>query len=98
MAPDLVAHVKLFPTDVGGKSRPALPGYGCPCMTSKVPPFQGFDTRLQLGGTPLHPGDQRKVGFVFLTPEGAAAMREAGTFYLWEGRFIGEATVVPNGS
>jgi len=33
------------------------------------------------------------VGFVFLSSEGAEKMRRARRFYLWEGRFIGEALV-----
>jgi hypothetical protein len=44
---------------------------------------------------PLAPGERRRLGFVFLSGGDAAAIfRRAGTFYLWEGRFIGEATVV----
>jgi len=44
----------------------------------------------------LAPGDRRRLGFVFLSGEKAAdIMRKAGTFYLWEGRIIGEAVVVP---
>jgi hypothetical protein len=43
----------------------------------------------------LKPGDQRRLGFVFLSGEEAASeLRKASTFYLWEGRFIGEAVVV----
>jgi hypothetical protein len=44
---------------------------------------------------PLSPGESRRVGFVFLSGEDAAAVfRGAGVFCLWEG-FIGEAVVVP---
>jgi hypothetical protein len=44
---------------------------------------------------PLAPGDRRRLGFVFLSgDEAAEKMRLAGVFYLWEGRFIGEAMVV----
>jgi hypothetical protein len=44
----------------------------------------------------MKPGESRKgVGFVFTAGQQAAdVMRAAGKFYLWEGRFIGEATVV----
>jgi hypothetical protein len=43
----------------------------------------------------MHPGDRRRLGFVFLSGEEAAEiMRRAGRFYLWEGGFIGEADVV----
>jgi hypothetical protein len=54
-----------------------------------------YDGWPLLGDTPIEPGEQRRVGFVFLSGEEAAAiMRKAGTFYLWEGRFIGEAKVI----
>ena len=44
---------------------------------------------------PFAPGERRRLGFVFLNGEDAAAvLRRAGTFYLWEGRFIGGAKVL----
>lgn len=44
---------------------------------------------------PFAPGERRRLGFVFLGGEEAAStFRNAGKFYLWEGRFIGEATVI----
>jgi hypothetical protein len=43
----------------------------------------------------MSPGDTRRVGFIFLSPEQAVDIfRAAGTFYLWEGGIIGEAKVV----
>ena len=40
-------------------------------------------------------GEHRKVGFVFLSGESAAeTLRKAGKFYLWEGKIVGEATVL----
>ena len=94
--PDLVADVWLYPTENGGRSIPilGLVPYGCPCLTSKDPQQGGWDARLQLGDEPFAPGTRRRVGFVFLWPEGAKTMKRAGHFYLWEGRFIGEAQVV----
>lgn len=73
---------------------PALLGWGCPCFTLKNVQEGGWDARLQLGDEPFFPGAQRRVGFLFLSPEGAGAMRRAGQFLLLEGRFIGEARVV----
>jgi hypothetical protein len=93
MAPDLVADVVLYSTGAGGKTIPALPGFGCPCMVSKTMPLLGHDARLILH-EPLHPGQARRIGFVFLHRESVNVMLEARHFFLWEGRFIGEATVV----
>jgi len=43
----------------------------------------------------MAPGDHRRVGFVFLSGEEAVTeLRKVGRFYLWEGRFIGEAVIV----
>jgi hypothetical protein len=55
----------------------------------------GYDGWPLLGDTPLAPGEHRKVGFVFLSGESVAeTLRKAGKFYLWEGKIVGEATVV----
>lgn len=94
MEPQLVANVRLYATEDGGKSVPAYPGWGCPCLVSQEQPISGYDGWPILND-PILPGQERKdVGFVFLSPEGAEAMRRAGRFHLWEGKFIGEASVV----
>lgn len=94
LSPQLIADVTLYPTADGGKKLIAQPGWGCPCCCTKSSPVVGYDGWPQLE-KPLAPGDRRRLGFVFLSGEEAAsALREAGTFYLWEGRYIGEAVVV----
>ena len=92
--PDLVADVRLYPTKDGGKEAEVRLGYGCPCFASKELNEGGWSARLQLGDEPLQPDDERRVGFVFLSDDGAERMKQAGRFYLWDGRFIGEAAVV----
>jgi len=68
-------------------------------MVSNIEPLSGFDALPLLRDRALEPGERRRLGFVFLSPqEAVAAIEKAGRFYLWEGRFIGEATVVSNGS
>ncbi len=42
----------------------------------------------------MYSGQRRRIGFAFLYPESATTVRSAGRFFLWAGRFIGEATVV----
>jgi hypothetical protein len=92
--PQLIADVTLYSTAEGGKKLAAQPGWGCPCSVSKSPPLVGYDG-WPLLKQPLSPGEGRRVGFVFLSGEDAAEVfRKAGVFYLWEGRFIGEAVVV----
>ena len=94
MAPQLIADVTLYPTQSAGRKYAILPGWGCPCMISKSHPLVGYDAWPVLDA-PLNPGDGRRVGFVFLSgDETAQILREAGRFYLWEGRFIGEGVVV----
>ncbi|MCJ2188620.1 hypothetical protein [Novosphingobium beihaiensis] len=91
LKPALIADVQLYETADGGKKMAALPGWGCPCVTTKDEPISGYDGWPILD-EPLEPGEMRaSVPFVFLTPEGADLMRKAGRFYLWEGRFVGEA-------
>ncbi|HMI40804.1 MAG TPA: hypothetical protein VK485_06200 [Sphingomicrobium sp.] len=89
---DLIADVTLYKTENGGRKGPAPPGWGCPTKTSKDSP--GWDAWPQLGDEWLQLGEKRRVGFVFLSPEGAETMRRAGSFYLWELGLIGEAEVV----
>ena len=94
MSPQLVADVYLYPTADGGKKLTVLPGWGCPCSCSKSNDVLFYDG-WPLLDAPFAPGERRRLGFVFLSgDDAAAALRRAGTFYLWEGRFIGEATIV----
>jgi hypothetical protein len=97
MQPELVAEVTLYPT--GGRRGPISPApgsmFGCPCMLTKDA-HEARDCRILLDGEPLLLGNTRKVEFVFLHPDSAGIFRAAGKFYLWEGKIIGEAVVVPN--
>jgi hypothetical protein len=98
MSPQLIADMTLYPSASGGRKSTTFPGWGCPCCVSKMQPIVGYDGWPLLGDSPLEPGERRRVGFVFSSGnEAAEIMRQAGTFYLWEGRFVGEATVVRSG-
>ena len=93
-SPELIGDFLLYGSDNGGKLYPAFPGWGCPCVVNQTTPVFGFDG-WPLLDEPLHPGDLReKVGFVFLTQEGAETMRNVEKFYLWEGKFVGEVSVL----
>lgn len=93
--PELTANVTLFGTEDGGRQGPINPGYGCPVMVSKSEPLKGWDALLLLRDNPMQPGETRRVGFVFLSgQEAVATLRAAGRFFLWEGKFIGEAVIV----
>jgi hypothetical protein len=93
--PHLVAEVRMFDTADGGRKGPAYPGWGYPCMLSTAEPLIGYDALLFLDDGDLLPGETRRLGFYFLSHEEVVPlMRKAGHFYLWEGGFIGEATVI----
>ena len=93
---ELIVDLRLFTTNDGGKEHPIRLGWGCPCLLQKDL-AEGYDGWPLLGDNILNPGDSATVGFVFLSGEEAASkFRSAGKFYLWEGRLIGEATVVQN--
>lgn len=94
MTPQLMADVRLYRTEDGGRTATAYPGWGCPCMVSNEPPLEGWDGWPLLGENSIEPGDERRLGFVFLSPEAPNIMRAAQKFYLWEGRIIGEANIV----
>ncbi len=89
-----LADVTLYSTDQGGKNLPAYPGWGCPCIASTDKQIAGWDAWPVLE-KPILPGDKRKnVPFVFLSEEGAEAIGKLESFYLWEGKVIGEASIV----
>jgi hypothetical protein len=93
-AAHISTNLRLYSAAEGGRTSPILPGFGCPAMLSKGLPLIGFDCWPMLGDEPLHPGETRQVGFFFLIPDSAEKVRGAGRFFLWEGKFIGEAEVV----
>ena len=94
MTPQLAADVRLYRSNKGGRSSTALPGWGCLCMVSNQSPWEGWDGWPLLGEQPIEPGDERRLSFVFISPEAPNILRAAGRFYLWEGRIVGEAVVV----
>jgi hypothetical protein len=97
MEVQLTADVYLYPTAAGGKKIPMQGIFSCPCFLQRDTKAAGYDCRILVGETPFKPGERRRVGFVFLSGQQAVArMRETGRFFLWEGRFIGEANVDPD--
>jgi hypothetical protein len=94
ISPQLIADVTLYASERGGRKEPTpADWFGCPCMVSKD--RDAWDCRILLQGIPLAPGETRRVGMVFLSHnEAIADLRQAAKFYLWEGRFIGEGTIV----
>ena len=93
MQPQLYADVRLYPASEGGREIDALLGWSCLCSPNNDQP-SGFGGWPLLGDDPLEPESERRLGFVFLSDDAAPALRALGKFYLWEGRFIGEAVVV----
>jgi hypothetical protein len=93
-SPDLVVHLTLYPTEAGGRKSPFPPGLSCLCCADKSA-ASGWDGCPQLGDEPLYPGQTRRVGFIFLSgQEAAAALSKSAKFYLRENRLIGEAQIV----
>ena len=94
--PQLIVDVTLYPTEKGGRDGPLIGDYfGCVCMKRRDGKSRNWDGRLLLTDLPLAPGETRQVGMVFLSGDMAAAdLRATGKFYLWEGKVIGEATIV----
>jgi hypothetical protein len=95
MNPDLTVDVTLYPTAEGGRHHPILGAwFSCPCKLRKDD-FDARDCRLLLNGQTMSPGETRRLGIKFLSDDSAPIFRDAGRFYLWEGKIIGEAVVVP---
>jgi len=92
LQPQLIVDISLYKI---GRTGPICgEWYGCPCKASPEA-SQGWDCRILLGGQTIHLGETKRLGIVFLSPTTAVPLfRKLGTFYLWEGRIIGEAKVV----
>jgi hypothetical protein len=91
LAPALVADLRLYSTEDGGRKQPAYPGFGCPCFLEKIELKAGvdgwanppaYDAWPLLGDAPIRPGEARRVGFVTLTLEAAEVLGHAERFYL----------------
>ena len=93
--PHFIVDVTLYLTEMGGRREPiAREGFGCPCrLDEKSDTFA--DCRLFLSGQQIAPGETKRVGIRFSFDPAAPLFRAAGKFYLWDGRNIGEAEVVP---
>lgn len=91
--PDLTADLYLYPTKAGGRKAAIGPGWGCPCTADNLQ--EGWDG-YPLLKSEMKPGERRRIGFVFLSgAEAVTALRPRGRFYLWDGRVIGEAEIIP---
>lgn len=91
--PDIIATVRLYPTDAGGRKGPTpAEMFGCPFE------FEGekFDCRLLLKEVgSLAPGTTARVPVAFLCPELIKSRLKVGSrFTLWEMGTIGEGVVV----
>jgi hypothetical protein len=96
MNPDLTVDVTLYPVAEGGRDHPIVGAwFSCPCKLRQND-FEARDCRLLLNGQAMSPGETRRLGIKFLSDDSAPIFRAAGRFYLWEGKIIGEAVVIPN--
>jgi hypothetical protein len=99
------AQLRLFQTDDGGKTQSIRHGYRGGMLV--FPEWKGTWTdggaRLSIGAAvrlldraELCPGESAIVRFYFWAPEGLEEIDVSPgvTFGLWEGRFVGEGTIV----
>jgi hypothetical protein len=93
-SPELVAIVSMYLATDGQRRQVRVPGWGCTCCGSRQTPIIGYDGWPLLDNSYLAPGDTRQLGFVFLSADAAQTLTQAGTFYLWDGDFVGQAVVV----
>jgi len=92
-APDALVELRLFPPDAGGRAGPTSTAWwGCPLSIDG----ELFDGRFDLSEIePLQPGESRVVPVKFLRPDLVEPrIAEGQKLRVWEGRFIGEATVL----
>jgi hypothetical protein len=92
--PDIIADITLYPTNRGGREAAIRGGYSCVCL------LEGTDRgcHILLHGRAVAPGETARVGVTILLGEEEAATLffPARRFFLWEGRIVGEGTVISN--
>jgi len=54
----------------------------------------GYGLFFELGERPLNPGEKRRAKLSFLVEESLDAFDKAKRFYVWDGRIVGEVTLV----
>lgn len=92
-APDALVELRLFPTDSGGRAGPTSTAWwGCPLSIDG----DLYDARFDLSEiAPLRPGQSRIVPLKFLNRDLVMPrIAEGQELRVWEGRVIGEATVL----
>jgi len=92
--PDIIADVRLLPSAEGGRKESTPPDFfGCPFI---MPNGDYHDARMYLGEHGcLAPGESARLPIKFLDPGHALSKFGIGSVLkLWEGKVIGEATVV----
>ena len=90
--PDIIATVRFYSTEAGGRKGPTPPNmFGCPLE------FEGemFDCRLVLNEAgSLAPGATAEVPIAFLYPELIKQRLRVGSqFTLWDGRTVADGVV-----
>ena len=94
MTPQFRANVRFMLTEEGGRKGPVPNSFGCPCVLTN-PAKEGNDARLLFDEDWTELGKATIASFFFTGGEEAAKRyREAGQFYLWEGKIVGEVKVL----
>ncbi|MEO1610684.1 MAG: hypothetical protein AAFR90_15440 [Pseudomonadota bacterium] len=91
--PDIIADVQLIRPEDGGRFS-ATPDdfFACSLIINEIK----YDCRIILDCTGrLHPGEERRLGIKFLNPNLVASYISVGSlFQVWDGKVIGNCTVV----
>ena len=92
--PHLIAEVRFYSTSESGRKNPVPNGYGCPCVL-KPRLLEGDDARFLFAQDWVELGETVTAKLCFTFGHMVATKYiEARHFYLWEGKLVGEATVV----
>ena len=87
----VVLRVHLFRTEVGGRQQKIADKYGRPVEIGG----ELFDCRMSVGHEGIAPGEAADVRAQFLSPDLVLPLLRVGDeLRLWEGRWIGTATVL----
>jgi hypothetical protein len=89
----------LYPTQQSGRSA-AVHGFFRPNGFSRRHPILGRNGDLayglifEIGEAPMAPGETRRMTCSFIYQESFDAFMDAEKFYVWDGRIVGEVTLI----
>jgi|ERR1700685_4554111 len=99
MSLEATVDLYLYPTEQSGRKSGARGSYRPIGFLRKDPKLgingdHGHGVFFQIGEVPIEPGETRRLTCFFIYQPSYDAFMDAKKFYVWEGRIVGEVTLI----